>query len=143
MDATSLRTTYEVGEREPVWLNAADAAKRGIRDGDIVRVYNERGQTLGGAVVTPHVRPGVIVMHEGGWYDPLAPGVSGTLDKHGSVNNLTTDAPDSKLAAGNPSNSVLAEVERYVASRPAVTAFAAAPTVAARELPLPYVLKRP
>ena len=35
----------------PVWLSPEDAAARGIKDGDIVRVFNERGSVLGGAVV--------------------------------------------------------------------------------------------
>ena len=34
---------------EPLWINPTDAAKRGIKSGDIVKVYNERGIVLGGA----------------------------------------------------------------------------------------------
>ena len=28
---------------EPLWINPADAAKRGIENGDVVKVFNERG----------------------------------------------------------------------------------------------------
>ena len=35
---------------EPLWMHPETAAARGIRDGDIVRAYNERGSVLGGAV---------------------------------------------------------------------------------------------
>ena len=35
---------------EPVWIHPVDAAKRGIKDGDIVKIYNERGIVLGGAL---------------------------------------------------------------------------------------------
>jgi anaerobic selenocysteine-containing dehydrogenase len=62
-------------------------------------------------------------MNEGGWYDPVAPGRAGTLDAHGDVNALTTDAPSSRMSGGNPTNSVLVQVERYVGAPPAVTAF--------------------
>ena len=37
---------------EPVWINPQDANARGINDGDIVKIYNERGTVLGGARVT-------------------------------------------------------------------------------------------
>jgi trimethylamine-N-oxide reductase (cytochrome c) len=33
---------------EPLWINPGDAAKRGIKSGDIVKVFNERGTVLGG-----------------------------------------------------------------------------------------------
>ena len=77
LDETRLRNNYEVGAREPIWLNPADASARGIANGDIVRVFNDRGQTLAGAVVTTRTRRGVVAMHEGGWYDPLNPGQPG------------------------------------------------------------------
>jgi len=41
---------------EPVWLNPLEAEKRGIKSGDIVKVYNERGIVLGGAYVTERIR---------------------------------------------------------------------------------------
>jgi trimethylamine-N-oxide reductase (cytochrome c) len=106
-----------------VWINPADAITRNISGGDLVRVFNNLGQTLAGAVVTSLVRPGAVVLHEGSWYDPLVPGEIGTLDKHGSVNNLTSDKPDAKVADGNPSNSALVQVERFLGPVPTVTAF--------------------
>jgi trimethylamine-N-oxide reductase (cytochrome c) len=47
---------------------SADAAARGISDGHIVRVFNDRGQILAGAHVTDTIRPGVICVNEGGWF---------------------------------------------------------------------------
>ena len=32
---------------EPVWIHPSDAEKRGIKNGDIVKVFNERGQCPG------------------------------------------------------------------------------------------------
>ncbi|HXX38074.1 MAG TPA: molybdopterin-dependent oxidoreductase [bacterium] len=123
LDETRLRRDYEVREREPIWIHPQDAAARGIADGDIVRVYNDRGQTLVGAVVTAQTRRAVVVLNQGAWYDPLTPGRLGTLDRHGNINNLSTDAPSSKLSGGNPTNSVLVQVEKYVGMPPEVTAF--------------------
>ena len=123
LDETRLRQQYEVGAREPIWINPADAAARGIANGDIVRVYNARGQTLAGAVLTTRTPRNVVAVHEGGWYDPLNPGMIGTLDRHGSVNNMTSDTPNSKLSDGNPSHTSLVQVEKYVGTPPAVLAF--------------------
>ena len=127
MDQTWLRQRYEVGAREPVWINPQDAAARGITNGDIVRVFNDRGQTLAGAVVTARTRRGVVAIHEGGWYDPLVPGQPGTLDRHGNINTVSSDAPNSKLSDGNSSHTALVQVEKYVGMPPAVTAFTPPP----------------
>ena len=47
------------------------------------------------------MRPGVIRVNEGGWYDPLEPGKPATLCKYGDVNNLSMDIGTSKLGQGN------------------------------------------
>ncbi len=60
---------YAVAGREPVTIHPQDAQARGIVDGDLVRVWNARGQVLAGAVVTEGIRPGVICLHEGAWPD--------------------------------------------------------------------------
>ena len=46
---------------EPLWIQPADAAERGIKDGDIVKVYNERGTVLCGAMVWERIMPGVVL----------------------------------------------------------------------------------
>ncbi|HYU12856.1 MAG TPA: molybdopterin-dependent oxidoreductase, partial [Stellaceae bacterium] len=56
--ATSLAS--KIDEREPVRIHPRDAAARGIRDGDIVRLYNDRGACLAGAVLSNALRPGVV-----------------------------------------------------------------------------------
>lgn len=123
LNNTKLREKYAVKGREPMLINPADAAARGIADGDIVRVFNDRGQILAGAVVTDRVRPGVIRVNEGGWYDPADRGKTGTLDKYGSANVLSIDKGTSKLAQGNCGHTAIADVEKYTGEAPAVTAF--------------------
>ena len=123
LNNTFLRNFYEVEGREPIWINPQDARARGIAAGDIVRVFNRRGQSLAGAVLTDRVMQGVVKFHEGGWYDPQHPGQHGTLDKHGSVNVLTTDQGDSKLSQGNQSNTCLVQIEKYKEPAPPISAF--------------------
>lgn len=123
LNNTWIRRWYEVHEREPVWINPVDAEARGIRNGDVVRLFNERGQTLAGAVVTDRVRRGVVVMAEGAWYDPAEPGKVGALCKHGDVNVLTIDRGTSKLAQGNIAHTALVQLEKFGGELPEVTAF--------------------
>jgi len=59
---------------QPVWINPKDAAEKGIQNGDVVSVYNERGVVLGGAYVTERVMPGVLDMDHGAKADPIFPG---------------------------------------------------------------------
>src|SRR4030043_2433321 len=49
---------------EPLWIHPSTAEKRGIKKGDIVRVYNERGAVLGGAYITERIMPGVVSMDD-------------------------------------------------------------------------------
>ncbi|WP_273403441.1 molybdopterin guanine dinucleotide-containing S/N-oxide reductase [Campylobacter avium] len=118
---TSLRDEYAVNGREPILINKADAKKLGIKDGDVVRVFNKRGQVLAGAVVSNDIMPGVVRLCEGAWYDPDDNG----LCKYGSANCLTLDLPTSELANGNISHTGLVNIEKFTGELPEVTAFSA------------------
>ncbi|SFC62227.1 trimethylamine-N-oxide reductase TorA [Tropicimonas isoalkanivorans] len=122
---TSLRETYAIAGREPCLINTEDAAAKGIADGDIVRVFNDRGQILAGAVVTDDIRPSVIKVSEGGWYDPVPGGELGALDVYGDANNLTVGIGTSKLAQGNCGHTAMADVEKYTGDAPEPNVFTA------------------
>jgi trimethylamine-N-oxide reductase (cytochrome c) len=94
---------------EPLWMNPADAAARGIRQGDIVQVYNERGIVLGGAYVTERMMPGVVYMDHGARYDPIVPG---EIDRGGAINTITPHNLISKNATGMVVSSFLVEVNK-------------------------------
>jgi hypothetical protein len=57
-----LRSLY----KHRVWMNVADAKVRGIRDGDKVVAYNDRGRVIMPAYVTPRLMPGLALIHSGG-----------------------------------------------------------------------------
>jgi biotin/methionine sulfoxide reductase len=113
----------KVGGREPIRIHPDDAAARGIADGDVVRVFNDRGQCLAGAVVTDEVRPSVVNLSTGAWFDPVDPSVDGSLCAHGNVNVLTADRGASRLSQGCTGQHVLVEVERFDGTPPPVRAF--------------------
>ena len=120
---TKLRSLYTVADREPCAINTKDAAARGIKNGDIVRVFNDRGQVLAGAIVTDDVRPQVIRLYEGGWYDPVEGGKVNSLDAYGDVNCLSVGIGTSKLAQGNCGHTGLVDVEKFKGPVPDVNVF--------------------
>ncbi len=88
-----LRDCYKIAgpdgyEHEPVYMSPVDAQARGIKDGDIVRVFNDRGAVLAGASITKTLAPGVVQIHQAAWYDPVDPR-NPSLDKSGDCNVLT------------------------------------------------------
>jgi anaerobic dimethyl sulfoxide reductase subunit A len=55
---------------QKVHINPVDAAVRGIKDGDTVYVYNDRGCMKLPASVSHYMIPGVISIEHGAWYRP-------------------------------------------------------------------------
>jgi anaerobic dimethyl sulfoxide reductase subunit A len=80
-----LRETYQ----QEVTIAARDAERLGIRTGDVVEVWNERGKVVVPAYVTERCMPGVLVLHEGAWMDLDDKGV----DRAGNPDFLTLDEP--------------------------------------------------
>lgn len=129
--ATRLHSQYDHGkvsratklnDREPITINTGDARARRIRDGDVVRVFNQRGAMLAGAILSDNVRSGVAQIATGAWYDPLIAGEIGSLDKHGNPNVLTPDVRTSRLAQGCAAQSTLVQIERWEGAVPPITA---------------------
>ncbi|HDG1695734.1 molybdopterin guanine dinucleotide-containing S/N-oxide reductase [Kluyvera ascorbata] len=121
LNHTTLRERYAVAGREPLTLHPQDAKARQIQDGDLVRVWNHRGQVLAGAVVSEDIKPGVICLHEGAWPD-LDLEANG-ICKNGAVNVLTKDIPSSRLGNGCAGNTALAWIEKYTGPSLTLTAF--------------------
>ena len=122
IDHGSHSKASKVMGREPVHIHPVDAAQRNLNDGSIIRVFNDRGACLGGVVIDTALRPGVIQMSTGAWYDPLDPAEQNSLCKHGNANVLTRDKGTSKLGQGPSAHSCLVEIELYTEDLPPVTA---------------------
>ncbi|MBT5049487.1 MAG: molybdopterin-dependent oxidoreductase [Rhodospirillaceae bacterium] len=131
MDCGPVAGSTKVAGREPVAINPEDAAARGISDGDLVRLFNDRGACLAGAVVTGDLMPGAIRLYTGAWYDPVDGGKPGSLDRHGNPNMLTLDKGTSKLGQGPSAQTALVEIELYKEDAPDVSVFEAPETVEA------------
>ncbi|MFN4281302.1 MAG: molybdopterin guanine dinucleotide-containing S/N-oxide reductase [Alphaproteobacteria bacterium] len=131
LDPVGTSAASKIAGREPARLNPMDAAARGIATGDVVEIFNARGRCLAGAEVSDHVRPGVIQISTGAWYDPADPATPGSLDVHGNPNVLTRDRGTSKLGQGPSPLSALVEVRKHAGNAPDVTVHKP-PAIAAR-----------
>ena len=110
--------------REPVLIHPGDALKRGIEEGMLVRVYNDRGACLAGAKLANEVRPGVVVMATGAWFDPVySEGNQIELERSGNPNMMTLDKGTSRLAQASSAQTALVEVERYTGAAPEVETY--------------------
>ena len=93
--------------RHRVWLNTADARARGIKDNDMIEVYNDRGKVVMPAYVTSRMMPGVILIHHGGNYMPDENGV----DFGASPSTLLGGDFESCLTPARATN--LVQVKKY------------------------------
>lgn len=112
----------KVKGRQPVTLHPEDAAARGISDGDVLRVFNDRGACLAAAQLSDRIRRGVVRLSTGAWFDPEDQGSNRPLEKHGNPNALTLDIGASKLSQGCIAQTCLVEIERFDGPAPEVTA---------------------
>ena len=109
--------------REVARMHPDDAAARGVAEGDIIRLFNARGACLAAAALTPDVRPGVVNLSTGAWYDPADSAEDAPLCVHGNPNVLTRDVGTSSLAQGCTGQLTTVEVERFGGNLPPVRAY--------------------
>ena len=94
---------------EPVWVNPVDARELGVGAGDVVKVVNDRGWTMGGVYVTERIRPGVVYQDHGSRIDPIVPGES---DRAGANNLIAPKECTSANCAGEVTSGFLVGIEK-------------------------------
>jgi anaerobic selenocysteine-containing dehydrogenase len=94
-----------------VYINSADASARGINDGDLVKVFNQRASLIGTATVSERVMPKTLYVWEGAWYQTQQPGNQNTPDIGGNVEALI-DNRFGELTAGLIANA-LVDVQKW------------------------------
>jgi biotin/methionine sulfoxide reductase len=123
LDHGSYSQAAKIADREPIQISTWDARTRGIKTGDVIRIFNERGSFLAGADVAPDLKAGVAVIATGAWFDPIAwDGAS--MEKHGNPNVVTADLGASPLSQGCAAQSCLVQIAKFEGDPPVVTAFA-------------------
>jgi anaerobic selenocysteine-containing dehydrogenase len=94
---------------QPGWLHPSEAEKRGIKHGDIISIYNDRGTLLAGAYITERIMPGVVYIDHGAKWDPIA---LGEIDRGGAINTIVPRNTTSKNAVGHAVSGFLVQVEK-------------------------------
>ncbi len=97
-----LRETYE----QEVTINASDARKLGIKPGDTVELWNDRGKVVVPVYITERCMPGVLVLFEGVWMELDENGI----DRAGNPDFLTLDEPSP--AGAFAYNTVLCNIQK-------------------------------
>lgn len=118
LDHGDLSKADRVQGREPVMMHPDDAEKRGLSEGQVVRVSNARGACYAALHLSDEIRRGVIQLATGAWYDP-----DQDICRHGNPNALTPDKGTSKLAQGPIAHSCLVEVAAAPSDLAPVRAF--------------------
>jgi anaerobic dimethyl sulfoxide reductase subunit A len=90
-----------------VFINPLDAKRRGIKDGDSVKVFNDRGAMIIPCRLSKRLMPGVIDIPQGAWWTPDKDGI----DRRGSINILTSERW-TPLAFGNAQHTIMVQVEK-------------------------------
>jgi len=102
--------------RHACWISAADANARGIVDGDLVRVYSNRGEMVIEAYVTSTIAPGVVAVHHGGWYMPNSTKTSlnpDGVDRGGAPNIILENVEPDLMTVGPSLDKGVCQVEKY------------------------------
>jgi len=123
LDQGPVSAAAKINGHEAIFMHHDDAASRGLEAGQIVRVHNQRGAVLAGLCITDSIRPGVVLIPTGAWFDPDRTDAS--LCKHGNPNMLAPDRPTSRLSQGPAAHSCLVQVTAVAQDNlPAITAHA-------------------
>lgn len=109
--------------REVCTMHPKAASARGIREGDIVRLFNEIGACLASAHLCADMREDVVQLPTGAWYDPVLDASNRPMCAHGNPNVLTRDIGTSSLAQGCAGQLSTVQVERFDEELPPIRAY--------------------
>lgn len=120
LDNGDYSKSHKINGREPVLIHPEDALSRGIKNGEIVELFNNRGCCLAGAKITDEVKKGCVFLWTGAWYDPdhNAPA---QRDRHGNPNVLTHDMRTSSLSQSPAAHSTLVDVKKFIGMPDSIT----------------------
>ncbi|MFD4295509.1 molybdopterin-dependent oxidoreductase [Rhodococcus sp. NPDC058505] len=122
LDHGPVSQASKIRGREPIRMHPDAAAARGVLAGEVVRVFNDRGACLAGVVLDDGMRPDVVQLSTGAWYDPLDPDDPTSLCVHGNPNVLTADVGTSRLGRGSTGQHALVQIERFDGELPPIRA---------------------
>jgi biotin/methionine sulfoxide reductase len=110
LDQTPLAQNNKTSGKETLFMHPEDAATRNLKDGDVVKVSNERGSCLAGVSLNDGITRSVVLMATGAWFNPGFGKKWHETEQAGNPNVLTLDIGTSRLTQGPNAMSCLVEV---------------------------------
>jgi len=107
-NADRVRARHAIEDREACLISPEDASSRGIKDGDLMEVYNDRGTIIVGAKISENIMKGVVSIYEGCWPSVDSKGRCNS----GLVNFITSSKRSSGLSQACTANSCLAYIKK-------------------------------
>jgi biotin/methionine sulfoxide reductase len=108
LDHGSYSQSQKIKGLEVLYIHPENAAARGLKDDDIVKVFNNRGAFLAGTVIDEGQMKNVLHIATGAWWQPDADGTCHA----GNPNAVTADVGTSDIAQGPSALSCLVDIER-------------------------------
>jgi biotin/methionine sulfoxide reductase len=109
LDASPHSKAGKLKGREPACFNPEDAHARGLADGDLIEIHNERGRLISAVMISDAIMRGVVRLSTGAWFDHDH---ERQLELHGNPNAITLDAPSSSLSQGCSAQTCLVWVRK-------------------------------
>lgn len=119
MAQSDTRKYENVKGRQHVRISVEDAQANGIKDGDLVELYNDRGAVIAGAVVSDKIMKGVASLEEGNWVQFDSKGRC----NNGSINTITTSIASSDLSQATSANTCIASLKKCIDAEEVVLAY--------------------
>ena len=91
LDQSAYSQAGKIAGKEILTMHPQAAADRGINEGDIVKVFNQRGACLAGVRLDAGMRADVVTLPTGAWFKPSDPNLENSLELNGNPNVLTRD----------------------------------------------------
>ncbi len=124
LDNGSFSRGAKIKGREAITMNPKDAKVRGIKEGELVEVFNERGRCLAGVKLSNKISEKTAFLPTGAWYDPVKAGnVKDNFCNHGNPNVLTRDVGTSQMGQGPIAHSTLVQITKLTHEPSPVGAF--------------------
>ena len=121
LDNSNYSKKFKIHGREALLMSPTDAKFRNLKNGEVIKVFNERGSCLAGLKISKDIMNGVVFLPVGAWYNPHTN--DDTFCIHGNPNVLTDDIGCSSLSQGPSAHSTLVEIIKWDEYLPTISVF--------------------
>jgi anaerobic dimethyl sulfoxide reductase subunit A len=94
LGSTGILPPYGIGY-EPIWISPKDVNDLGMKNGQLVKITSAqtRKSVIASIYETPRCMPGVMVLEEGAWFDPVYLKDGTMVDRGGCSSTLISEMP--------------------------------------------------